>query len=276
MSWIDLSGAFGYGTKLTSQQQQQLRDNITALAEGASGAPSIEEAAMGAASVNQAALKTSSGSVSRENTSWGNPTLPGGQYGFYPQVRTSGGGVVYAQLVGASGYSGTNYTTIIGIKNGIAQETAYAQQRYVTASGEVFWIFMLRDKATKNIISVWQAPDHPCFGNGGDSELMPHPFLDFDSGTEEIIVINPAHNLVQQLREKTINNKTGLPGRDLIEVITGDCVIDESKAYPWPQEVVTVGLPDIWQELPMGAMIAPIKREIIKPAYLKAVGIKLK
>ncbi|MHC4791475.1 MAG: hypothetical protein ACYS8Y_08595 [Planctomycetota bacterium] len=40
-TWTDLSAAFGYGTKLTSANQQQLRDNITALAEGASGAPEI-------------------------------------------------------------------------------------------------------------------------------------------------------------------------------------------------------------------------------------------
>jgi hypothetical protein len=46
-SWTDLSAAFAYGTKLTSQQMQQLRDNITALAEGASGAPSVEFASLG-------------------------------------------------------------------------------------------------------------------------------------------------------------------------------------------------------------------------------------
>jgi hypothetical protein len=52
-SWTDLSAAFGYGTKLTSQQMQQLRDNITALAEGASGAPEIERAALEANIINQ-------------------------------------------------------------------------------------------------------------------------------------------------------------------------------------------------------------------------------
>ena len=36
-NWTDLSGVFGYGTKLTSAQQQQLRDNITAAFEKASG-----------------------------------------------------------------------------------------------------------------------------------------------------------------------------------------------------------------------------------------------
>jgi hypothetical protein len=40
-NWTDLAAAFAFGTKLTSQQQQQLRDNITALAENASGSPAV-------------------------------------------------------------------------------------------------------------------------------------------------------------------------------------------------------------------------------------------
>ena len=51
-NWTDLSAAFAYGTKLTSTQMQQLRDKITALAEGASGAPSDELAAMDANSID--------------------------------------------------------------------------------------------------------------------------------------------------------------------------------------------------------------------------------
>jgi hypothetical protein len=43
-TWTDLSAAFAYGTKLTSQQQQQLRDNIQAGLEGASGSPLAETA----------------------------------------------------------------------------------------------------------------------------------------------------------------------------------------------------------------------------------------
>lgn len=39
MAWTDLSAAFGYGTKLTSQQQQQLRDNIKAAFDGDADAP---------------------------------------------------------------------------------------------------------------------------------------------------------------------------------------------------------------------------------------------
>lgn len=46
MAWTNLGAAFGYGSKLTSAQMQNLRDNITALANGDSGAPLIQSAAM--------------------------------------------------------------------------------------------------------------------------------------------------------------------------------------------------------------------------------------
>lgn len=42
MAWTDLSAAFAYGSKLTSAQMQNLRDNIAALAAGDSGAPRIK------------------------------------------------------------------------------------------------------------------------------------------------------------------------------------------------------------------------------------------
>jgi len=56
MTWTNLSGAFGYGTKLTSSQMQQLRDNLTALANGDSGAPAIQAAALDSASVTTAKI----------------------------------------------------------------------------------------------------------------------------------------------------------------------------------------------------------------------------
>ena len=41
MTWVDLSTAFGYGTKLTSTQMQNLRDNIAAAFAKDSGAPTL-------------------------------------------------------------------------------------------------------------------------------------------------------------------------------------------------------------------------------------------
>ena len=77
-NWTDLAAAFAFGTKLTSQQQQQLRDNITALAEGAAGAPDILEAAYGAGSVDQTALKTTTGETNQVGE--GNVNVSGGEY----------------------------------------------------------------------------------------------------------------------------------------------------------------------------------------------------
>lgn len=59
MTWVDLSSAFGFGTKLTSTQMQNLRDNITAMANGDSGAPSIQNAAMDTDSVDTAQIVSS-------------------------------------------------------------------------------------------------------------------------------------------------------------------------------------------------------------------------
>lgn len=56
MTWVDLSSAFSYGSKLTSTQMQQLRDNITALANGDSGAPEIQTAALNNSAVTTAKI----------------------------------------------------------------------------------------------------------------------------------------------------------------------------------------------------------------------------
>lgn len=93
MTWVDLSASFSYGSQLTSTQMQNLRDNITALANGDAGAPEVQtaaladncvtnaklsisaidtpeiaddavtEAKLGPSSTDQTALKTSTGSV---------------------------------------------------------------------------------------------------------------------------------------------------------------------------------------------------------------------
>lgn len=84
-------------------------------------------------------------------------TLPGGEYGFYPQTKLTGG-------------------------------TIYAQQRYVTSSGEEHWIFLLVKKGTGEIVSGYSAPDHPMYGNGGDINEVPHPFHDIKPDEEVIII----------------------------------------------------------------------------------------
>jgi hypothetical protein len=58
MTWTNLASVFGYGSKLTAAQMQNLRDNITALANHDSGAPSIQGAAL-ALNIGDTRLNTS-------------------------------------------------------------------------------------------------------------------------------------------------------------------------------------------------------------------------
>jgi|TARA_R100000501_G_C2630022_1_gene125074 hypothetical protein len=171
--------------------------------------------------VDTTALKTatSSGSLKNNTGSWvySVQTPGGGEYGFYPQARAvqdapDGGTTVAnvtlmigkydAAIVTASagvggGGDDSGYLTKItlgvmrsGSVTGNPDCYGYWQQRYVTSSGMDEWIFLLIDKSTKEIISGWQAPDHPSYGNGGDVDALPHPFTSYDEAKNEIILVD--------------------------------------------------------------------------------------
>jgi len=363
-NWTDLSASFAYGTKLTSTQMQQLRDNITATAEGAAGAPDILEAAIVAtltatfaeintacdgstarnshvhsnitisagtglsgggaldanrtithaahtgdvtgataltiasAVVSQAKLKTSSGSVGTTNDEV-ITVLPGGEYGFSHLTRINNvstdavAGVLlgrhtvgYEDIAGiddwfwaldrAVGFTDTGTTAAITLYSNSASAAAYATQRYVTASGEVHWIFLLKDKTTGEITCMWESPDHPCFGNGGKPLLMPHPFLNFDPATQEIICINPTDPEVKKIREAMVVKDDGKHNLNFIEAFRSIYDIDEATEPTWTDVEVTVGLPDNWEDLPVGSKIESVKKSIPKPAMVRKAGLKVK
>ena len=175
--------------------------------------------------VTQSKLKTSMGSVSHNENNWSKETLPGGEYGFYPQLKAGGtgatNGVTLAYPGDVTAALTTSYATVIHV-NPTTVGTIYAQQRYVTASGEVFWIFLLRDKITKKIISAWQAPDHPCMGNGSKPLLVSHPFGSYDSAKHEIIVINPSDEELAEMRKKCIVPDSEYYMPDLLDYVKDD------------------------------------------------------
>ena len=231
------------------------------------------------ANVTQAKLKTSQGSVSVAGPQR-NVTLPGGEYGFYPQTKSSratSGYEVLASIAGADATGpSTAYITNIFLGNE-AGVSSYAQQRYVTSSGEVFWIFILRDKITKDIKAMYQAPDHPCFGNGKDPVLVSHPFGSYDPDKHEIVVVNPTKEDVAVMQNKCIRNNES--NKDLLEIITEEYEIDEESTPSWPDIPVTVGLPDEasdWKTMQGEASIEPIKEVIPKPSYITSKSLKLK
>lgn len=174
-------------------------------------------AGIGAGAVTQAKLATATGSVSTAAATI--LTLPGGSYGFYPQIKATG--AIVATICGMYNDNenpGGAYTTRIyfyAIPN-----IAYAQQRYVTASGKDHWIFLLLDKDTKDIISAWEAPDHVSYGNGGDPMKVPHPWtLDYDSSEYRIILIENENR--KELQQEAIEKEI-----DLLELINENYRVD--------------------------------------------------
>jgi len=282
MTWVDLSAVFGYGTKLTSTQMQNLRDNIAAAFAKDSGAPElaalyVTQAMIAATAVGQAELKSTTGSVNTALLEGEDLILPGGQYGFYPQLKTSNAAVNaywgWDADAGLAKWSaralGTTYLTRIRLSVSVLGHTAYAQQRYIQASGEVYWIFLLRDKVSKKHISGWAAPDHPCCGNGGKPLLVSHPFSDFDPAKHEIICITPGKDEVLQLQEACIVNDESQADRDILEVIAEDYEINEDSNPSWPDIPVTTGLPSDWREAYLERRpVEPVKKVIPKPDYI--------
>lgn len=229
------------------------------------------------ANITQGKLKTSTGSVSETGTSYVVKTLPGGSYGFYPQAK-SGNATVNVHLKMEANTKSTSYTTLCSLKRGTeGATTVYAQQRYVASSGEIFWIFVLRDKVTKEITSMWQAPDHPCFGNGGKPQLISHPFPDFDPAIQEIIVITPDNTELKKMQKKCAVVSETEPDKDLLEIIAEEYEIDEKSNPSWPDKKVTIGLPTDWDDAWIsGKPVEPIKKKIPKPKDLLHKELKLK
>jgi len=266
MTYVDLSGAFGYGTKLTSTQMQNLRDNLTAMAAGDSGAPKVA----------QAGLKTATGDINSAATSTTHHVRPGGQYGFLGQIMRPGNAenVSMHMLLGYD--VAVEFESIVAM-SGTNGNWYYTQWRYVTSSGEIYWIFYLRDKITKKLKHFWHAPDHPCFGNSGKPLLVPHPWRNFDPVTEEIIVVTLDKAELQNLYQKCKINDETRADKSLSAVLYEEYEIDETSTPQWPDTEVTVGLPPDWDEAWIsGKPIQPIKKVIPKPDYVLCRSLKLK
>jgi len=287
-----VAGTAGLRT-LGTGSQQACAGNDSRLSDARTPSnSSVSEAKMASAAVAQAALKTSSGSVSYTVTASAGiftsiKTLPGGQYGFYPrtQLESSNGDGSNHTVTGEAKifYNSTSVapggTLDTGIENNVfitithdystLTSTLTVYQRYVTSSGEIYWIFILRDRVTKQIISIWEAPDHPCMGNGGDPDIVCHPFPDYDQATQEIIVINPTEKELQQLRSpKNIS---------IIKALMTQYEIDDESSPEWPATAVTVGLPEghDWSNM-VGKTVSPIKEVITQPAFIICRSLKAK
>jgi len=331
MAWVNLNAAFGYGTKLTSTQMQNLRDNIAAafakdsgapvLANGyiaeamfATGAVTADKIGTGAVTaakigtsavtetkiaddavtsakikdgdVKQAQLGTSTTEQSVIGLTGVSFTLPGGTFSHYPSIKCAQPFEVY---INPSVATGAVYVTRLWMKNTIGAIYAYVNSTYHTSSGEIYWIFILRDKATREEIAKSCAPDHVCFGNGGKPLLVQHPFGNvlsdndgfylLESGKKravEIIVLNPEREIIEYCYDKMPSSDPMQVDQNFTEVFNKEMRYTTSslKETIWPEKCITVGLEN---NLDWSYGVAkPIKAVIPRPKHVLLGRTKLK
>ncbi len=229
------------------------------------------------AQVTQAKLKTSSGSVSVGGGSSANLTLPGGSYGFSAQFYEVSATSMDAYHCVGGNMSGGWTTNIFLDGLGVGQ-TVYAQQRYVTSSGELHWLFVLVERGTGKRLCMFEAPDHPCFGNRGAK----HPFPNYDPAIHEIIAVNPSLEMVRAIELGRFEPDYFLPEKTFLEKFDELYEIEEAKQADWPDIPVTVALPrvhngeivDDWRFMPRGTLLTPVKRVIPRPEYITPLAIR--
>lgn len=173
----------------------KLDQNPHAIAEGASGAPKVQSAAINdnaitaakiassavgqseiaSGAVHQSELDTSIGTVSTNSEVTVHLTLPGGQYGFYPQVRVTDSDEAISAHV-ASNYSSTSFTTVIAMLNSdpdFSANDVEARQRYINSSppidlgdGDIPLFFFAHVDDSGKILSSYSADVPPWLYNG--------------------------------------------------------------------------------------------------------------
>ena len=194
-------------------------------------------------SVSQAKLKTATGEVSSGGVG-GAYIVPGGQYCFRSQFKAANkaGDFWIHEGCGESGYDygyanlSSFYTgpwVTMGFGSGAGSVTTYAASIYVTSSGQDHWIFFLLDKETKRVLAGYQAPDHPCHGQGGDENDIPHPFGSYDSTKHEVILID--NDILPELKSRVTSK------RSLLTVINEDYEVDINNHPVYkPREIIEI------------------------------------
>jgi hypothetical protein len=150
----------------------------------------ITQAMMGDSAVGQAELKTTTGEVSTSAAS-ALLTLPGGEYGFYPQVRITlgAGGTLGRGTI--AGFDEHNFTAIgasyltrisLGTNSSASGEVVHAKQRYVQSSPPYesyragdpvpLFTFAAIHKTTGAVVMAYVAADPP-WANNGPTKINP-------------------------------------------------------------------------------------------------------
>lgn len=126
MTWVDLSSAFGYGAVLTSLQMQNLRDNITAQANGDSGSPQQQTAGIADYAVTcSKTVGCAAGSLAIYSVANDKGNLSIGSYGKCCEIVIGFVGIVTISFDLYAYTGGTLYGRVY--KNGIAAGSIHSQ-----------------------------------------------------------------------------------------------------------------------------------------------------
>lgn len=234
-----------------------------------------------AAAVSQAKLKTSQSTAQFSTGLAGdqsaNRILPGGEYGFAHQLQvafTAGavlptGGWEFPDKQ-IPPYGPTQLIKLVTYKaTGAGTVTVDEWVRYVTSSGEIYWMFFLRLKDTGYLTGGWECPDHVCFGNGGDPEKLQHPFPDFDPEKHDIIVIQGPQDATGKYPKwvRDIKAEHKASGRSILTIAREDYDIVTDTPPAWDERPVTVGLDDD-DVYPGKEGVRIIKKSVTKPDWM--------
>ena len=122
--------------------------------------------------IDQGNIKTATGEVSASSVTPVHLALPGGTWGFYPNIRADSGTTSLNATIASAWTANTSFFPIIALSS-IAGDITRAQQRYISAcppydlgDGEVpLFVFALVDSLGK-IIGTYVAEDPPWANNG--------------------------------------------------------------------------------------------------------------
>jgi hypothetical protein len=223
------------------------------------------ETSPGAGTVGQTELKTTTGTFSvTSEANYVTVTLPGGEYGFLPQFKTSSGSSGTFRLLAET--SSTTYGSYCQMRG-----TLQGRQTYVTASppynlgdGDIPLFVFLEINENNEVKSVYASITPPWAYNGptsivpdyydengvgwqqkdgklievdydlknADMELIPHPFADRDG--VEVILLNPFNENIQVLIDKLENKQ------EVCEYITDNLLIKDDSSITTPPRVRAV------------------------------------
>jgi len=250
MTWTDLSAAFGYGTKLTSANMQQLRDNIAAAFAKDSGSPElatdyiqtvmiedlqVTEAKLAASVYGQGKVKSSTGTAtgSLNNT---DVDITMQDYCFFPSITNQ---ITTAEFeIRTQSNTSADTTGRFNIHNGQAVSRTYdVDWRYITASDEPF-IFALKNKLMGNIQHLWVCDDPPPGYWGLDDKpndfIVPITVRDPEN-YDDIVLFKQEQLFLDELRDKRAKDK-----KSMLDVMNDGFEYDNNAKLFKSKNLVTV------------------------------------